>query len=152
MADVQAWDALVDKTVVFACQGRSYFAVAEEPRGWSIDLGEWREWSANKKIYRSVWVAAASRTLLQEIAASEDFERGFLTLVFLPKYQEAALADFMEIQRLGDALGIELLRRGGDGQVLDWHKPSRTSEELDQHLTHLLEITVWHDANWQCDQ
>lgn len=145
MADVRAWNKLISKTVVFACKDRSFFAITEEPRGWSIglDLGETREWIFDKKTYKSVYVSEVTRSTLEEIAESEDFERGFLRLAFLPKEKEAALADLMPYQRARADVDIELLRRDGDGQIIEWSNPSRTREELGQKLVPLLESAGW---------
>ena len=146
MADVQAWSRLINETVVFACKDRPFFAVTEDPRGWSIDLdlGEAREWTVDKKTYRHVHVSEATCVKLKEIAESEDFERGFLRLLFLPKDRENALAEVMQDQTGRHGLKIELLQRDGDGQVIEWFNPSRTRAELADHLAYLLEMTGWH--------
>jgi len=146
MTDVGAWSRLIGETVIFACNDRPFFVVTEDPCGWSIDLdlGGTKEWTVDKKTYRHVHVPEATCTKLKEIAESEDFERGFLKLVFLPKDQENTLAEVVQDQTGQDRLKIELLQRDGDGQVIEWFNPSRTRAELAEHLVHLLEITGWH--------
>ncbi len=146
MADVGAWSRLIGEMVIFACNDRSFFAVTEDPRGWSIDLdlGDTKEWTVDKKTYRHVHVPVATCAKLKEIAESEDFERGFLKLVFLPKDRENALAEVVQDQTGQDRLKIELLQRDGDGQVIEWFNPSRSRAELADHLVHLLEMTGWH--------
>ena len=145
MVDVRTWTRLISETVVFACKDRPFFAVTEDPRGWSLDLelGEAKEWTIDKKTYRHVHVPKATCVELKEIAESEDFERGFLRLLFLSKDQEKVLAQIMLDQKGQLRSKIELLQRDGDGQIIEWFNPSKTCAELDDHLTYLQETTGW---------
>lgn len=151
--DLSAWQNLLRELLAFVVDGRPCFAITEEPRGWSIghELGSGRDWTINGKPYLSVFMPSTVSLFLDEIAESEDFERGFLWFLFKDKDQETNLADILESVRAARHHGqpletTEILRLAGDGQVLDWQTPSREDALIDAKIYRLA-----GNAGWQVE-
>ena len=146
MEDLDTWQSLLRRFLAFAVGDRPCFAITEEPRGWSIghELGNGRALTIDGKPYLSVFLPSITPSLLDEIVESEDFERGFLWLLFKDEGLEPNLADIRAAKRHGQSpRSAELFRLTGDGQVIDWQYPARDEPAIGAEIEKLAKSAGW---------
>ncbi len=148
---LSAWQVVLRTFLTFVADTRPCFAITEEPRGWSVghELGRGRTWTVDGKPYLSVFFSTIKSPHLDKIAASEDFERGFLWFLFKGKGQEATmrdlLADARAARRNNQRLkNVELLRLTGDGQIVEWQNPGKDAAAIDR-----IADQIAKDAGWE---
>jgi len=124
------WDAITSEVLRYGFANRPACLITFEPQRWSLAHDyESRRIRVGRKEYLFTCVDVCTPSMLEEVAQSEDFQRGLLWVTALGPWDEARASDLIAAPSLHwpDAATTtdEIVVCLADGRLVFWSNPRR---------------------------